>query len=136
MAIDPVCGMEVDPAQAAATFEYKGETYYFCAPGCKAAFEKEQELSKQRGQEVKALVPLNVDGSTVTGSGSVRSGGITTRTGGRTSTSPTIISAPTACTRTTAMAASPMRSRRRCRTRRGFRWVRRRRMSTTTDGST
>jgi Cu+-exporting ATPase len=35
--------MEVDPAQAAATFEYQGETYYFCAPGCKMAFEKEPE---------------------------------------------------------------------------------------------
>lgn len=43
MAKDPVCGMEVDPAQAAATFEYQGETYYFCAPGCKMAFEKEPE---------------------------------------------------------------------------------------------
>jgi Cu+-exporting ATPase len=35
--------MEVDPDQAAATVEYQGETYYFCAPGCKAAFEKEPE---------------------------------------------------------------------------------------------
>lgn len=43
MAKDPVCGMEVDPAKAAATAEYKGQTYYFCAPGCKAAFEKEPE---------------------------------------------------------------------------------------------
>lgn len=43
MAIDPVCGMEVDPKSAAATYEYKGETYYFCAPGCKAAFEKDPE---------------------------------------------------------------------------------------------
>lgn len=43
MAKDPVCGMEVDPAKAAATFEYKGETYYFCSPGCKAMFEKEPE---------------------------------------------------------------------------------------------
>jgi YHS domain-containing protein len=43
MARDPVCGMEVDPARAAATVEYQGETYYFCSPGCKAAFEKEPE---------------------------------------------------------------------------------------------
>ncbi|HEY8489679.1 MAG TPA: YHS domain-containing protein [Dehalococcoidia bacterium] len=40
---DPVCGMEVDPAKAAATAEYKGKTYYFCAPGCKRAFEAEPE---------------------------------------------------------------------------------------------
>jgi len=43
MAIDPVCGMEVDEKQAAATAEYQGKTYYFCAPGCKKAFEKEPE---------------------------------------------------------------------------------------------
>lgn len=43
MAIDPVCKMEVDPETAVAKAEYKGQTYYFCAPGCKAAFEKDPE---------------------------------------------------------------------------------------------
>jgi YHS domain-containing protein len=43
MAKDPVCGMEVDPAQAAGSVEYKGQTYYFCAPGCQRAFEQEPE---------------------------------------------------------------------------------------------
>lgn len=43
MALDPVCKMEVQPETAAATAEYKGKTYYFCAPGCKAAFEKDPE---------------------------------------------------------------------------------------------
>ena len=43
MAKDLVCGMEVDPKTAAAKAEYKGQTYYFCAPGCKAAFEKDPE---------------------------------------------------------------------------------------------
>ncbi len=43
MAIDPVCGMEVDPKSAAATYEYQSKTYYFCAPGCKVAFEKDPE---------------------------------------------------------------------------------------------
>ncbi len=42
-AIDPVCQMAVDPDQAAATAEYQGQTYYFCAPGCKAAFEKDPD---------------------------------------------------------------------------------------------
>ncbi len=40
---DPVCGMEVKPSEAAGTVEYNGETYYFCAPGCKKAFEKDPE---------------------------------------------------------------------------------------------
>jgi len=43
MAQDPVCGMTVDEKNAAATTEYKGKTYYFCAPGCKAAFDREPE---------------------------------------------------------------------------------------------
>ena len=43
MAKDPVCNMEVDEATAAAKSEYDGTTYYFCAPGCKRAFDKEPE---------------------------------------------------------------------------------------------
>jgi Cu+-exporting ATPase len=39
MATDPVCGMQVDPATARHTSEYRGQTYYFCAPGCKRAFD-------------------------------------------------------------------------------------------------
>ncbi len=41
IAIDPVCGMEVEVATARWIAEHDGETYYFCAPGCKTAFEKE-----------------------------------------------------------------------------------------------
>jgi len=43
MAIDLVCGMQVDERSAAATYMYKGKTYYFCAPGCKTAFERDPE---------------------------------------------------------------------------------------------
>jgi len=43
MAKDPVCGMDVEEQTAAATAEYQGTTYYFCAPGCKKAFEKDPE---------------------------------------------------------------------------------------------
>ena len=31
--IDPVCGMTVDPAEAAATATHNGNTYYFCSVG-------------------------------------------------------------------------------------------------------
>jgi YHS domain-containing protein len=41
MAKDPVCGMDVDPKQAAGKSEYQGQTYYFCSAGCKKAFDKE-----------------------------------------------------------------------------------------------
>lgn len=40
---DPVCGMYVDGKRVAGEVAYKGQTYYFCGPGCKAAFEKEPE---------------------------------------------------------------------------------------------
>ena len=39
MAKDPVCGMDVDEATAQHKTDYQGTTYYFCAPGCKRAFE-------------------------------------------------------------------------------------------------
>ena len=38
-AIDPVCGMKVEPAGAAASREFEGTTYSFCSTGCAAAFE-------------------------------------------------------------------------------------------------
>lgn len=40
---DPVCGMDVTPETSAGTSEYKGQTYYFCAPGCKRSFDKDPE---------------------------------------------------------------------------------------------
>ena len=43
MAIDPVCKMEVEESTAQWTSEYKGQTYYFCAPGCKSSFDQEPE---------------------------------------------------------------------------------------------
>lgn len=38
---DPVCGMMIDPATAAAKSEYRGTTYFFCARGCQVAFDKD-----------------------------------------------------------------------------------------------
>jgi uncharacterized membrane protein YraQ (UPF0718 family)/YHS domain-containing protein len=40
---DPVCGMAVTPSDTAERFEYKGKMYYFCSPGCRAAFMREPE---------------------------------------------------------------------------------------------
>ncbi len=50
-AIDPVCKMKVEENNAAAISEYKGKKYYFCAPGCKKAFDKNPE--KYLGEEKK-----------------------------------------------------------------------------------
>lgn len=43
MATDPICNMEVDESSAQWKSEYKGKTYYFCAPGCKKAFDADPE---------------------------------------------------------------------------------------------
>jgi xanthine dehydrogenase accessory factor len=39
-AVDPVCHMDVEVATARWISEHEGQTFYFCAPGCKAAFER------------------------------------------------------------------------------------------------
>jgi P-type Cu+ transporter len=36
---DPVCGMTIDPADAAGTSEFGGRTIYFCSTHCKAKFD-------------------------------------------------------------------------------------------------
>ena len=40
---DPVCGMEIDPATAAASEEYGGTTYFFCSPACHDTFTAQPE---------------------------------------------------------------------------------------------
>ena len=41
--LDLVCGMTVGAVPANRPLEYQGTTYYFCAPGCRVAFEKDPE---------------------------------------------------------------------------------------------
>jgi Cu+-exporting ATPase len=61
-AIDPVCGMTVDPAKAAGTAQYKGQTYYFCSKSCVARFEADPERYLQSGPQgmahESAVVPV------------------------------------------------------------------------------
>src|SRR5512145_976180 len=42
-AIDPVCGMQVDPARTPHRVEHCGEIYYFCSAGCAARFKADPE---------------------------------------------------------------------------------------------
>ncbi len=42
--IDPVCGMTVDPARAAAHSDFQGKTYYFCSKGCETKFSARPDL--------------------------------------------------------------------------------------------
>ncbi len=56
MATDVVCGMQVDEQEARSkglTSEYQGETYYFCAPGCKQEFDKNpQRFAGKQAKQV------------------------------------------------------------------------------------
>jgi Cu+-exporting ATPase len=49
LVIDPVCEMRIDPAAAAGTSEYKGETIYFCAERCKELFDADPEKYLPQG---------------------------------------------------------------------------------------
>jgi Cu+-exporting ATPase len=40
---DPVCDMDVDPATAAGSYEFKGTTYYFCCESCLEKFQASPE---------------------------------------------------------------------------------------------
>jgi YHS domain-containing protein len=51
MAKDPVCNMTVVEGKAAATSEYQGKTYYFCAVGCKEVFDGEPLKYVQKSDE-------------------------------------------------------------------------------------
>lgn len=43
MAIDPACGVEIDPVEANATVDHAGKTYHFCSEGCAEVFAENPE---------------------------------------------------------------------------------------------
>jgi Cu+-exporting ATPase len=49
-AIDPVCGMRIDPATARHRTTYKGQDYFFCSGRCRERFEAEPEKFLQPKQ--------------------------------------------------------------------------------------
>jgi Cu+-exporting ATPase len=51
---DPVCGMAVDPHEAAGTAVHDGHTYYFCSPSCRERFQAEPEQYVGREAEATA----------------------------------------------------------------------------------
>src|SRR5271154_634724 len=62
-AVDPVCGMQVNPDSAAGQFSYKGTVYYFCNPHCLKKFQADPEKylahpgSEQHALEIHAPAP-------------------------------------------------------------------------------
>ncbi len=49
---DPVCGMKVDPANAAPHKEHGGKTYYFCSQGCATKFRNAPDTYLQPKEKV------------------------------------------------------------------------------------
>ncbi|AGG88564.1 heavy metal translocating P-type ATPase [Rhodanobacter denitrificans] len=50
-AIDPVCGMTVDPAMAKHLSTLDGQTFHFCSAGCKAKFDASPATYRAAGQK-------------------------------------------------------------------------------------
>jgi heavy metal translocating P-type ATPase len=57
---DPVCGMTVDPAKAAAKAEHAGKTYYFCCQGCATRFAKEPQKFLATPGQAGMAVPIQI----------------------------------------------------------------------------
>jgi len=62
MALDPVCGMTVDPARAAGSVDHGGTTHYFCSRGCVARFNADPDAFLSRTGEPRPGAPLPIDG--------------------------------------------------------------------------
>ncbi|MDO9117063.1 MAG: heavy metal translocating P-type ATPase [Nitrospira sp.] len=59
MAIDPICGMTVDPATAAGRFEYEGQIYYFCATSCLDRFRADPEKALKKAQAPPVTIAIS-----------------------------------------------------------------------------
>ncbi|HEX2216172.1 MAG TPA: heavy metal translocating P-type ATPase [Xanthobacteraceae bacterium] len=56
-AIDPVCGMTVDPHTTPHRHEHDGRTYYFCSAGCRSKFAADADKYLAPEERVEAPVP-------------------------------------------------------------------------------
>lgn len=54
---DPVCGMLVDPKQAAGQRTVQGQIYYFCSSGCLAKFDQAPERYTRPAAPGKGQAP-------------------------------------------------------------------------------
>jgi Cu+-exporting ATPase len=59
-AIDPVCGMTVSPKTAAGSFEYKGQTYYFCSTHCFATFQNTPKVFLNKPAAPMMVQPVGI----------------------------------------------------------------------------
>ncbi len=59
-AIDPVCGMTVDPQTAAGSFEYQGKSYYFCSRHCLNKFREHPESFLNKSASPTGVQPVGI----------------------------------------------------------------------------
>jgi Cu+-exporting ATPase len=66
---DPICGMDIDPAAAAAKRSINGSDYYFCSDHCAATFDADphQYMHGAVSEAAPAAVEKSVVGSATTG---------------------------------------------------------------------
>lgn len=43
LAVDPICGMKVDPENAAGSSMWNGRNFYFCSHGCEVKFDSDPQ---------------------------------------------------------------------------------------------
>ncbi len=55
MAIDPVCGMTVDPNAGKPSYQHGGQTYHFCSDGCRSKFTADPARYLNKVGEAKPL---------------------------------------------------------------------------------
>jgi len=63
-AIDPVCGMTVDPKSAAGSHEYKGTVYYFCSAHCVHKFREDPERFLNESASPMPMQPIGIGRAT------------------------------------------------------------------------
>jgi Cu+-exporting ATPase len=64
--IDPVCGMTVDPDRAAGSFDYQGETYYFCSTHCLHRFSSSPKEFLKSSDQAPSIPTTSMEGMTYT----------------------------------------------------------------------
>ena len=61
--VDPVCGMTVNPSTAAGSFEFAGQTYFFCSQHCQHKFSANPEQFLNQPGSAGHDVPIGIQPS-------------------------------------------------------------------------
>ncbi len=67
--IDPVCGMSVDPNEAAGKSQFEGRDFYFCSVACKTEFDNNPSKYRDADSSASEGMPRGADDPPYTKSG-------------------------------------------------------------------